>query len=265
MSEFLQYEQDGAIVTLTMNAPEVRNALTGNAAVDEFVAAVERINADPTVRVMILTGAGTAFSSGGNVKDMKRFTTDEVTPAEIGRWYRTGIQRLPLALQKLEVPSIAAVNGPAVGAGCDLACMCDMRIASTNALFAESFIRVGLIPGDGGAWLLPRVVGLSKAMEMSFTGDAVRAEEALAIGLVSRVVGPEALMAEANALAARIARNAGQTLRLTKRLLREGQSQRLDSLLELSAALQVIAHKTPAHAEAVNAFIDKREPKFGDV
>ena len=265
MSEFLKYEQDGAIVTLTMNAPEVRNALTGNAAVDEFVAAVERINADTTVRVMILTGAGTAFSSGGNVKDMKRFTTDEVTPAEIGRWYRTGIQRLPLALQKLEVPSIAAVNGPAVGAGCDLACMCDMRIASTSALFAESFIRVGLIPGDGGAWLLPRVVGLSKAMEMSFTGDAVHAEEAQAIGLVSRVVGPEALLPEARSLAARIARNPGQTLRLTKRLLREGQSQRLDSLLELSAALQVIAHKTPAHAEAVNAFIEKREPKFGDV
>jgi enoyl-CoA hydratase/carnithine racemase len=140
-----------------------------------------------------------------------------------------------------------------------------MRIASTNALFAESFIRVGLIPGDGGAWLLPRVVGLSKAMEMSFTGDPVHAEEAQAIGLVSRVVGPEALMAEARSLAARIARNPGQTLRLTKRLLREGQSQRLDSLLELSAALQVIAHKTPAHAEAVNAFIDKREPKFGDV
>ena len=265
MSEFLKYEQDGAIVTLTMNAPELRNALTGNAAVDEFVASVERINADPTVRVMILTGAGTAFSSGGNVKDMKRFTTDEVTPEQIGRWYRTGIQRLPLALQKLEVPSIAAVNGPAVGAGCDLACMCDMRIASTNALFAESFIRVGLIPGDGGAWLLPRVVGLSKAMEMSFTGDPVHAEEAQAIGLVSRVVGPEALLPEARSLAARIARNPGQTLRLTKRLLREGQNQRLDSLLELSAALQVVAHKTPAHAEAVNAFIEKREPRFGDV
>lgn len=265
MSEFLKYAQDGAVVTLTMNAPEVRNALTGNHAVDEFVAAVERINADPSVRVMILTGAGTVFSSGGNVKDMKRFTTDEVTPEQIGRWYRTGIQRLPLALQKLEVPSIAAVNGPAVGAGCDLACMCDLRIASTTASFAESFIRVGLIPGDGGAWLLPRVVGLSRAMEMSFTGDAVKAEEALAIGLVSRVVAPDALLSEARALAARIARNPGQTLRLTKRLLREGQHQRLDSLLELSAALQVIAHKTPAHAEAVNAFIEKREPKFGDV
>ncbi len=264
MSSFLKVEQQGAIVTLTMNAPEVRNALTGNTAVDEFVAAVERINADPSVRVMILTGAGTVFSSGGNVKDMKRFTGDAVSSAEIVKWYRTGIQRLPLALQRLEVPSIAAVNGPAIGAGCDLACMCDLRIASTAASFAESFIRVGLIPGDGGAWLLPRVVGMSKAMEMSFTGDAVKADEALAIGLVSRVVGPDALLREASALASRIARNPGTTLRLTKRLLREGQHQRLDSLLELSAALQAVAHKTPAHAEAVNAFIDKREPRFGD-
>ncbi|HOM11875.1 MAG TPA: crotonase/enoyl-CoA hydratase family protein [Rubrivivax sp.] len=265
MSGFLLYEQSGAVVTLTMNAPQVRNALTGNTAVDEFVAAIERINADASVRVMILTGAGTVFSSGGNVKDMKRFTTDAATPQQIAQWYRGGIQRLPLAMQRLEVPSIAAVNGPAVGAGCDLACMCDMRIASSAASFAESFIRVGLIPGDGGAWLLPRVVGLSKAMEMSFTGDAVKADEALAAGLVSRVVAPEALLSEARALAARIARNPGQTLRFTKRLLREGQQQRLDSLLELAAALQVIAHKTPAHAEAVNAFIEKREPEFGDV
>jgi enoyl-CoA hydratase/carnithine racemase len=264
MSTFLNYEQSSNIVTLTMNAPEVRNALTGNSAVDEFVAAVERINADPSVRVMILTGAGTVFSSGGNVKDMKRFTGDQISPAAIAQWYRTGIQRLPLALQKLEVPSIAAVNGAAIGAGCDLACMCDMRIASSTASFAESFIRVGLIPGDGGAWLLPRAVGMAKAMEMSFTGDAVKADEALAIGLVSRVVPPDQLLDAARELAARVARNPGQTLRMTKRLLREGQHQKLDSLLELSAALQVIAHKTPAHAEAVNAFIEKREPKFGD-
>jgi enoyl-CoA hydratase/carnithine racemase len=262
---FLTYEQSGAIVTLTMNAPEVRNALTGNTAVDEFVAAVERINAEPSVRVMILTGAGTVFSSGGNVKDMRRFLGNGVSSAQIVQWYRTGIQRLPLALHRLEVPSIAAVNGAAIGAGCDLACMCDLRIASSSASFAESLIRVGLIPGDGGAWLLPRVVGMSKAMEMSFTGDTVPAAEALAIGLVSRVVSPESLMDEARALATRIARNPGQTLRLTKRLLREGQHLRLDSLLELSAALQAVAHKTPAHAEAVNAFIDKREPKFGDL
>jgi enoyl-CoA hydratase/carnithine racemase len=264
MSDFLKIERDDAVVTWTMNAPELRNALTGNTAVDEFVAAVDAANADPSVRVVILTGAGSAFSSGGNVKDMKRFLGDEIGPAQIAHWYRTGIQRLPLAMQRLEVPSIAAVNGPAVGAGCDLACMCDLRIASTMASFAESFIRVGLIPGDGGAWLLPRIVGLSKAMEMSFTGDPVPADEAQRCGLVSRVVAPEALLSEARSLAARIARNPGQVLRFSKRLIREGQQQSLASLLELSAALQVLAHKSPAHAEAVTAFIDKREPKFGD-
>jgi enoyl-CoA hydratase/carnithine racemase len=264
MSPFLLQSRDGPVVTWTMNAPEVRNALTGNSAVDEFEAAVAQVNADASVRVVILTGAGSAFSSGGNVRDMQRFLGDEIGPAQIAHWYRTGIQRLPLAMQRLEVPSIAAVNGPAVGAGCDLACMCDLRIASTRASFAESFIRVGLIPGDGGAWLLPRVVGLSKAMEMSFTGDPVGADEALRCGLVSRVVAPEALMDEARALAARIARNAGQVLRFSKRLIREGQHQPLPSLLELSAALQVLAHKSPAHAEAVHAFLDKREPVFGE-
>lgn len=262
MSNFLLYEQAGGVVTLTMNAPEVRNALTGNSAVDEFVAACERINRDGSVRCVILTGNGRAFSSGGNVKDMKKFTTGEIGSADIRRWYREGIQRLPLALHSLEVPTIAAVNGPAVGAGCDLACMCDMRIASTQASFAESFVRVGLIPGDGGAWLLPRAVGQAKAAEMAFTGEAVGAEEALRIGLVSRVVAPENLMNEARALAAKVARNAGITLRLTKKLLREGQKQGLDSLLELSAGFQVLAHQSAAHAEAVNAFIEKREPDF---
>ena len=199
-----------------------------------------------TVRVMILTGAGTVFSSGGNVKDMKRFTTDAVTPAEIGQWYRNGIQRLPLALQKLEVPSIAAVNGPAVGAGNDLACMCDMRIASTNASFAESFISVGMIPGDGGAWLLPRVVGLSKAMEMSFTGDAVKRRRGAGHAAWCRVWWrPRRCWPRRRRWPRASPPTRGHTLRLTKRLLREGQHQRLDSLLELSAALQALAHKTP--------------------
>lgn len=261
---FLIYEQSGPIVTLTMNAPEVRNALTGNSAVEEFVAACARITADASVRVVILTGAGTAFSSGGNVKDMSRFFERDIAPTAIRQEYRNGIQRLPLALYNLEVPVIAAVNGPAIGAGCDLACMCDIRIASENATFAESFIRVGIVPGDGGAWLLPRAVGRSKAAEMSFTGDAIDAAEALACGLVSRVVAHDELMSAARALAERIARNPGPTLRLTKRLLREGELNTLASLLETSASFQALAHKTSQHKEAVRAFIEKRPPVFED-
>ena len=265
MSDFLTYEQDGAVVTLTMNAPELRNALTGNAAVDEFVAAVERINADTRVRVMILTGAGTVFSSGGNVKDMKRFTTDAVTPAEIGQWYRNGIQRLPLALQKLEVPSIAAVNGPAVGAGCDLACMCDMRIASQSAQFASSFVRIGLVPADGGAWLLPRAIGHAAAAEMMFTGRTIDAGQALRWGLVSEVLEPDALMARARELAGQVAANANATLRLTKKLMRQADDLSLDAVLPISAAAQALAQYTPAHAEAVDAALARRRPDFGDM
>ena len=262
MTNFLTYEQTGAIVTLTMNQPEARNPLTGNSAVTEFLAACARVAGDPSVKVVVLTGAGTAFSTGGNVKDMRRFFEQDIPAIDIRDEYRGGIERLTLALYNLEVPTIAAVNGPAIGAGCDLACMCDMRLASKTAIFAESFVKVGIIPGDGGAWLLPRVVGQSKAAEMAFTGDAIDAAEALRCGLVSAVTEPEDLLEAAYALARRIAVNPGPTLRLTKKLMREGQYLRLDSLLELSAAFQALAHKTPQHEEAVTAFIEKRKPRF---
>lgn len=263
MSAFLIYEQEGPIVTLTMNDPDNRNPLTGNSAVAEFLEAAARIEADQSVRVVILTGAGAAFSAGGNVKDMKKYQNPDLGARPIRDEYRQGIQRLTLALYNLEVPMIAAVNGFAIGAGCDLACMCDIRIAGESARFAESFIKVGIIPGDGGAWLLPRTVGMSKAAEMAFTGEMLDAQAALACGLVSRVVPDEQLMQAARDLAGRIAVNPGPTLRLTKRLLREGQVTRLDSLLELSAAYQALAHKSADHAEAVNAFIEKRKPDFG--
>ena len=259
---FLTTERDGAILTLTMNQPETRNALTGNTAVDEFVQACDAIRRDTSVRAVIITGTGPVFSSGGNVKDMQRFFGSTLSPEVIREEYRNGIQRIPKALYNLDVPTICAINGPAIGAGLDLTCMCDIRIASENATFAESFVKVGIVPGDGGAWLLPRAVGMSKAAEMAFTGEALNAQQALACGLVSRVVPAEALMAEARALAAKIAANPGGVLRMTKRLLREGQNSTLESLLEMSAGYQAIAHKTADHEEAVRAFMEKRAPKF---
>ncbi|MDI1251562.1 crotonase/enoyl-CoA hydratase family protein [Thermomonas sp.] len=262
MTAFLLYEQSGPVVTLTMNSPQTRNALTGNNAPQEFFEACERIARDASVRVVILTATGTVFSSGGNLKHMQELF--DASPAALRTWYREGIQRVATALYNLDVPTIAAVNGPAIGAGCDLTCMCDIRIASEAASFSESFVKVGLIPGDGGAWLLPRVVGMSKAAEMTFTGDAVSAAEALACGLVSLVVPADRLMDEARSLANRIAANPGGALRLSKRLLREGQHMRLESLLEMSAGFQALAHKTPQHVEAVNAFVEKRKPVFGD-
>jgi enoyl-CoA hydratase/carnithine racemase len=154
------------------------------------------------------------------------------------------------------------VNGPAFGAGCDVACACDMRIASEAASFAENFAKVGLISGDGGAWLLQRLVGISMAAEMTFTGDPVNAEKALAIGLVSRVVPAEQLSFAAWELARRIAANPPRHLRMAKRLLREAQISRFEGTLELAAAMQGLCHHTADHEEAVAAFFEKRQPSF---
>ena len=258
MPDFLKYEQDGHVVTLTMNEPERRNPLTGNSAVPEFLAAIDRIHNDHSVRVVIVTGAGTAFSSGGDVRNMERQANGEVTGMEIRHEYRTGIQKLPLALFNLEVPVIAAINGAAVGAGLDLACMCDIRLASDRAKFAESFVKLGIIPGDGGVWLLPRIVGMSRAAEMVFTGDIITADLALQWGLVSRVVPGAELMAAANEMAARIAINPGHAVRLSKRLLREGMHTRLDTILEMSAVFQALSHQTDDHRKAVAAFLEKK-------
>lgn len=259
---FLHTARDGAILTVTMNQPETRNALTGNTAVDEFVQLCDEVRRDASVKVVILTASGPIFSSGGNVKDMQRFFDDALTPDMIREEYRQGIQRIPKALYQLDVPVICAINGPAIGAGLDLTCMCDIRIASETATFAESFVRVGIVPGDGGAWLLPRAVGMARAAEMAFTGEAISAAQALAWGLVSRVVAPEQLQEEAKVLAAKIAANPGAVMRMTKRLLREGEHSSLESLLEMSAGYQALAHKTADHREAVTAFVEKRKPKF---
>ncbi|MCL1960845.1 MAG: crotonase/enoyl-CoA hydratase family protein [Desulfovibrionaceae bacterium] len=259
---FLNIRRDGAIVTLVMSQPETRNALTGNSAVEEFVQACAAIERDASVKAVILTAEGPIFSSGGNVKDMRRFFGDAIAPDAIREDYRQGIQRIPRALCQLDVPVICAVNGPAIGAGLDLVCMCDIRIAAEQATFAESFVRVGLVPGDGGAWLLPRAVGRAKAAEMAFTGEAISAHEALTCGLVSRVVPLDSLLPEARALAEKIAANPGAVMRMTKRLLREGEHASLEAVLELSAGYQAIAHKTADHREAVMAFIEKRAPRF---
>jgi enoyl-CoA hydratase/carnithine racemase len=257
------YQQDGQIVTITLNDPAMRNPISERETVDAIVAAIERLNQDRTARVAILTGAGTAFSSGGDLRAMRNaFEARAANPSLTTHYYKFGIQRIPLAFEKLDVPIIAAVNGPAIGAGLDLACMCDMRIASESARFAESFVKVGIVPGDGGAWLLPRIVGYSKACEMVFTGDMLNAGEALACGLVSRVVPDAELLDVARALAARIAVNPPDAVRMAKRLLIEGRHSRLDTLLELSASLQALAHSTADHREAVNAFLEKRQPNF---
>lgn len=263
MTSPLLIEQRDAILTVTLNLPERRNPISDLTMIDALLATMAQADADLGVRAVILTGAGTAFSSGGDLKQMKAGVGLRAgLPAQTRRNYRTGIQRLPLAFHALEVPVIAAVNGPAIGAGLDLACMCDVRIAAKSARFAESFVRVGIVPGDGGAWLLPRVIGFSRATELALTGEMIDADAALACGLVSHVVDDDALMAKAREVAGKIAANPPHAVRMTKRLLREGQTATLANILEMSAAMQSLAHATRDNDEAIDAFIEKRAPVF---
>lgn len=179
MATFLRQERHGHVLVLTMDRPQTHNAVSDPDAIEDLLAACMQINADRDVRAVVLTGTGNAFSSGGNVKTLRDQVGSGLGLPALSRYaYRDGIQKLPLVLYNLEVPVIAAVNGHAVGAGNDLACMCDVRIASTNARFACSFIKLGLIPGDGGAWLLPRIVGGPRAAELAFTGRAIGARAA---------------------------------------------------------------------------------------
>lgn len=259
----IRCEENDGVVTLTLTDLETRNALSDEM-IEAIIGCCDRINADLGVRCLIVTGAGRGFSSGGNVKDMRtqRGGFGGKTPVEMRQMVQRTIHRLAPAFYALDVPTIAAVNGHAVGAGCDLALMCDIRIAADDASFAESFLRLGLVPGDSGAWFLPRVIGLSRAYEMIFTGRAVQAEEAAAIGLVSRVVPRESLLEEAQALAANIAEMPPHALRLAKRLVRDSARLTLPESLELASTMQALAQSTADHREALSAFIDRRKPEF---
>lgn len=258
----VKYTQVGRVVTLTLDEPKTRNAIS-EAIVRDLVTHCQRINQDMSVSCVIVTGEGDSFSSGGNVKDMRdKIGLFAGTPAEIRRGYQHGIQKIPIAMYELEVPTIAAVNGFAVGAGCDLSLMCDIRIAAENTQFAESFMRVGLVSGDGGAWFLPRVVGLSRAYEMTFTGDFIDATRALAWGLASYVVPQDQLVAEAEKLAQRISAYPPHSIRMCKRLIREAGHMSLPTHLEIASSMQALAQHTGDQHEAVVAFLEKRVPDF---
>lgn len=256
------FEKKGTIATLTLNRPDIRNAFTDQAIIDEIVDACESVQKDQDIRCLVLTGAGSAFSAGGNVKDMYNkegmFSGD---PDQVRNNYRNGIQRIPMAFHHLDVPTIAAVNGPAIGAGCDLTCMCDIRIASEKARFGETFVSVGLIPGDGGAFYLPRTVGFSKALELALTCRVIDAAEALRIGLVSEVVAPEKLMERSLEVAAEIAKQPTRILRLAKRLFYLCQGKSLEETLEISASYQALCHHSPEHMGAIEAFFAKQQSR----
>jgi enoyl-CoA hydratase/carnithine racemase len=256
-------ELDKRVALLTLQRDDVRNALTGTALVEDIVTTVRWADNSSEVSVLVITGGGSAFSSGGNVKEMQeRSGIFSGSPLEIEGQYRRGIQQIPLTIGKTEVPLIAAVNGPAIGAGFDLACMCDLRIASTTAVVGETFVNLGIIPGDGGAWFLQRLIGFQRAAELTFTGRLVKADEARELGIFLETVAPEQLLPRALELAGQMAAKPPQALRLAKRLMKMAQRTELNDFLDICASFQAMAHQTDDHLEAVNAFLEKRGGQY---
>ena len=256
------FDVESGVAVLTLNRPEIRNALTGQQILDEIITTVETADASEDVTVLIITGEGSAFSAGGNVKDMDTgsglFAGDVGTIAE---GYRRTIQRLTSTMAETDLVTIAAVNGAAVGAGFDLVLGCDLRIGSTNARFAHTFADLGILPGDGGAWILPRVVGWQRAAELAFTARMIDAEEAAAMDVLLEVVEPDRLMDRCLELATVIAAKPSHSIRLTKRLLRHARHMDLPAFLDLTAAYQAIAHADPQHRTAVRSFLEALESR----
>jgi enoyl-CoA hydratase/carnithine racemase len=253
----------GPVATLTLNRPESRNPLGAEGDGELFQDAARQINQNRSVRCVILTGAGKAFSAGGDVKAMRDKAGAFAGPGvAIRERYRNGIHQIVRAVWGIEVPVIAAVNGPAIGLGNDVACLADLRIAADNAIFGATFLKIGLVPGDGGAWLLPRVIGHARAAELLYGGGTIDAATALRWGLVSRVVPAAQLVDEATALAQQICQQPPDVLRMTKKMMREGQGVSFDTILEMSAAFQALAHHTEDHAEALDAFFEKRPGNY---
>lgn len=261
---FVSFEKAGRVATVTLNRPESRNAIATQADCDDLAGALRLANDDRDITAVILTGAGQAFCAGGDLKAIRERTGigPRATPHDTRDNYRRGVHSVIRALADVEVATIAAINGHAIGLGLDIGMLCDIRLAGASAKMASSFVKVGIIPGDGGAWILTNAIGASRAAELVLTGDTIGAAEAERMGLVSRVVPDDRLLEEARALAERIVVNPTRSVRLAKRLLREAQHGRLSDVLELSAAFQALAHETADHKEAVDAFTAKRPPKF---
>ena len=250
-------EKADAIATLTLNRPEARNAIDLTMR-EEIVSALDELEAEAAIRVVLFTGAGEHFCAGGDVKSMraKRHTAAE------GRARVESLNRMVLRLVHFPRPTIAMVDGFAVGAGCNLALCCDLIVASDRAKFGEVFARIGLVPDGAGTYFLPRRVGLAKAKELVFTADVIDAAEALRIGLVNRVVPAGDLRAVTLELALKIAHGPPRALALAKELLNRASTSELDAALDLEAFAQAVALTTEDHQEGLAAFFEKRAPRF---
>jgi len=263
MSDLIHIERHGPIEVWTLDRPERLNALPDLQDGEAFASACEAVNADLSMRCVVLTGAGRAFSAGGDLKAMhEKRDLFAGSGAEIRERYRRVVHRIVRSLYGLEIPLIAAVNGPAMGLGCDIAGLADIRIASDRASFGVPFLKLGILPGDGGTWLMPRNVGYARAAELLFTARTLDARTALDWGLVNRVVAHDDLMPAALETAGQVAAQAPHALRMTKALLRQGRDATFDQILEMTAAMQALAHLTEDHHEGVSASLEKRRGTF---
>jgi enoyl-CoA hydratase/carnithine racemase len=280
-NEHLIVEREEGVLTLTLHDPPTRNAL-GPEMVAALNAELDKFDRNPEDRVLLLTGTEPSFCSGANVRRFNQSIEEssaegEESPApqgaspwdsleaEMGKHRETDPGSgalMPLRLHRLQKPSIAAVNGYAIGVGMGLALACDVRLASEKAVFSEAFVRMGLVPGDGSCWQLPRLIGLSHTYLLQYTGDRLDGTEAHRIGLVSRVYPHDELMKSAKELALRMAQGATYAMSLTKYMVQKSLDMGLEESLDMANAAQELARHTSDHKEAVRAFLEKRKPRF---
>jgi 2-(1,2-epoxy-1,2-dihydrophenyl)acetyl-CoA isomerase len=258
MSESLKFSVTEGIARIVLDRPERMNAFTFEM-IDAWTRALQQCRDDDAVKVVIVTGSGAAFCSGGDIVEMGERL--EHTPEQRKNELFQRIERIPLALEDLDKPVIAAVNGVATGAGMDMALMCDIRYAAQSARFAETYVKVGLVPGAGGAHFLPRLVGVSKALELFLTGDFIDAQEALRIGVVNRVFPDDALMEEVDKIARRMVQAPALTLRMTKRAIYQGMRCDLRTNLDLISSHYAVITASQEHKELVRSFIAARSRK----
>jgi 2-(1,2-epoxy-1,2-dihydrophenyl)acetyl-CoA isomerase len=260
------YKVEDRVATITLNRPDKLNAWT-QVMSGELREAFAKADADDGVRAIVLTGAGRGFCAGADLRGESGVAqiarSEERAPAAgLRNWLRDSVHYVPRQVALLDKPYIAAVNGPAVGAGMDMCSMCDIRIASEEARFAMSYVKIGLVPGDGGCYYLPRIVGLAKALELIWTGDFFDAQEALRIGYVTKVVPAGELQAAARALAERIAQGPAVAIELAKRLAYRGWNASVEEALEAAGQAMALVQSTDDAREGPRAFVEKRAPQF---
>jgi enoyl-CoA hydratase/carnithine racemase len=268
----LIFEVNDGIATITLNRPDSLNAFSVNM-IEKWISALTEVRDNDQIRVMVLTGNGKAFCAGGDIKALKNkegflnkegYKDIDLSSTGLSRknslWKY--VQRIPLLMEEIDKPTIAAINGDAIGAGLDMTLQCDIRITSDKARLGEGYVKLGLVPGDGGGYFLPRIIGLDKALEMLWTGKIIGAEEAKNIGLVTHVYPHEQFLVEAYRLAEKLARGPQQAIRLIKRTVQQGLKTDLRTSLDSVSTFMALVTEHPDYHEGLNALIEKRKPNF---